>query len=293
MIDAFEDTFVEEVWEGKSKTLWPLTEESPRNDHWKRRLRLLRLQFEHEMKELRTLSRENQERRHEIEGLQDHLFSGTSIQESRRSVELADITVQQGRNIKVCIVQGTHTAKLIFEVQLLTIVNLFFMPLTFVTSVYGMTNMSTEPHFWEFGITLATVCVPFFSLVGFLSTDFGYRLWMAQTKALWRWIRPKPSPTNQNDPNFTPNPVNRTLSTDEGMQKRLGHGSVRAQGQGDTGSSRMSYPNIQRMVGAINEGKPSGLARMGTLMTTAEREASKENESAARAVPVDVRDGQV
>jgi hypothetical protein len=100
MIDSFEDTFTDEVWEGKSKTLWPLTEESPRNDHWKRRLRLLRLQFEHEMKELRTLSRENQERRHEIETLQNHLFSGTSIQESRKSVELADITVQQGRNIK-------------------------------------------------------------------------------------------------------------------------------------------------------------------------------------------------
>jgi len=101
MVDSFEDTFVDEVWEGKSKTLWPLTEESPRNDHWKRRLRVLRLQFEHEMKELRILSRENQERRHEIETLQNHLFSGTSIQESRKSVELADITVQQGRNIKV------------------------------------------------------------------------------------------------------------------------------------------------------------------------------------------------
>jgi hypothetical protein len=101
MVDSFEDTFIDEVWEGKSKTLWPLFEESPRNDYWKRRLRLLRLQFEHEMKELRILQRENNERRHEIESLQDHLFSGTSIQESRKSVELSDITVQQGRNIKV------------------------------------------------------------------------------------------------------------------------------------------------------------------------------------------------
>ncbi|KAL1596366.1 hypothetical protein SLS60_009012 [Paraconiothyrium brasiliense] len=110
MIDAFEDTFTDEVWEGKSKTLWPLHEESPRNDHWKRRLRTLRLSFEREMKELRTLQRENNERRQEVKSLQDHLFSGTSIQESRKSVELSDITVQQGRNIK-----------------LLTIVNLFFM----------------------------------------------------------------------------------------------------------------------------------------------------------------------
>jgi hypothetical protein len=71
---------------------------------------MLRLQFEREMKELRILQNENNERRHEIENLREQLFSGTSIQESRKSVELSDITVQQGRNIK-----------------LLTIVNLFFM----------------------------------------------------------------------------------------------------------------------------------------------------------------------
>ena len=110
MIDSFEDTFTDDVWDGESRTLWPLFEESPRNSHWKRRLRLLRLQFEREMKELRTLQRENNERRHEIESLQEQLFSGTSIQESRKSVELADVTVHQGYNIKV-----------------LTIVNLFFM----------------------------------------------------------------------------------------------------------------------------------------------------------------------
>ena len=110
MIDAFEDTFTEDIWDGESKTLWPLYDESPRNEHWKRKLRLLRLQFEREMKELRILQRENNERRHEIETLQEQLFSGTSIQESRKSVELADVTVHQGYNIKV-----------------LTIVNLFFI----------------------------------------------------------------------------------------------------------------------------------------------------------------------
>jgi hypothetical protein len=110
MIDAFEDCFSDDIWEGQSKTLWPLFEESPRNDHWKRRLRLLRLQFEREMKELRIIIDENNERRHEIETLQEQLFSGTSIQESRKSVELADVTVHQGYNIKV-----------------LTIVNLFFL----------------------------------------------------------------------------------------------------------------------------------------------------------------------
>ncbi|EFQ88085.1 hypothetical protein PTT_16203, partial [Pyrenophora teres f. teres 0-1] len=110
MIDSFEDTFTDDIWEGESKTLWPLFDESPRNEHWKRRLRLLRLQFERQMKELRIIIAENNERRHEIETLQEQLFSGTSIQESRKSVELADVTVHQGYNIKV-----------------LTIVNLFFM----------------------------------------------------------------------------------------------------------------------------------------------------------------------
>lgn len=293
MIDSFEDTFTEEVWEGKSKTLWPLNEESPRNDHWKRRLRLLRLQFEHEMKELRILSRENQERRHEIESLQDHLFSGTSIQESRKSVELADITVQQGRNIKVrsedefelC---STNSVYIAFNYRQLVLhavdlcnfwyvmwspILLVINPNIYATIVYGMTNMPTEPHYWMFGVTLATVCVPFFSLVGFLSTDLGYRIWMAKTKALWRWMRPKPSLKITNESEFQPNPVNRTLSTDEGMQKRLGQGQGQAQTQTHNrpvSSSRPSHPNIQKLVEAIGEGNQGGVSRMGTVVSSDE-----------------------
>ncbi|KAF2644554.1 hypothetical protein P280DRAFT_174461 [Massarina eburnea CBS 473.64] len=266
MIDAFEDTFVDEVWEGKSKTLWPLFEESPRNDHWKRRLRLLRLQFEREMKELRILQRENNERRHEIESLQDHLFSGTSIQESRKSVELSDITVQQGRNIK-----------------LLTIVNLFFMPLTFVTSVYGMTNMPPDPApYSSFAITLVAICIPFFSLIGFLSTNFGYTIWAAKTKQIYRWIRPKRDPEEPESEPLEPSIINRTLSSEEGMRLRMGERGDRDAGDG-TGEKEKererrisfrerkpdresaSHPNIKRMVEAMGEGRQSGLARMGTV----------------------------
>ena len=132
MIDAFEDTFTEDVWDGESKTLWPLYDESPRNEHWKRKLRLLRLQFEREMKELRILQRENNERRHEIETLQEQLFSGTSIQESRKSVELADVTVHQGYNIKV-----------------LTIVNLFFMVSHSQSSLF-LTDSQLSTYFCDF-----------------------------------------------------------------------------------------------------------------------------------------------
>ncbi|CAI6334548.1 unnamed protein product [Periconia digitata] len=307
MIDAFEDTFTDEVWEGKSKVLWPLYEESPRNDHWKRRLRLLRLQFEREMKELRILQRralrilryqciectksesadannarqENNDRRHEIESLQDHLFSGTSIQESRKSVELSDITVQQGRNIK-----------------LLTIVNLFFMPLTFVTSVFGMTNMPENPaSYWPFGVTLLAICIPFFSLIGFLSTNFGYRIWAAKTKQLYRWLWPKPKTQDTNaSENAEPSGsgINRTYSTEEKMQLRMGERSrrgseTRTRERGFSFRERKgeneSHPNIKRMVEAMGDGRQSGLVRMGTL-----RASQDVGQSESRDTVVEVRD---
>ncbi|USP76253.1 hypothetical protein yc1106_03527 [Curvularia clavata] len=250
MIDAFEDTFTEDIWEGTNKMLWPLFEESPRNEHWKRRLRLLRLQFEREMKELRTIIAENNERRHEIETLQEQLFSGTSIQESRKSVELADVTVHQGYNIKV-----------------LTIVNLFFMPLTFVTSIFGMTNMPDRANFVNFGIVLAAICIPFFSIIGFLSTKYGYSIWAQKTKELWRFIHPKKDkkkklPDDENVPPRTP--VHRSLTTEEAMRARLGrshHIPARRLSQ----RPQPSHPNIQRMVQRMGEGRESGLMRMGTL----------------------------
>jgi CorA-like Mg2+ transporter protein len=125
MIDGFEDTFTEDVWEGKHKTLWPLLDEdSPRNQFFKKRLKRLRLSFEREIDNMKILIKENNERRQEIKSLRDQLFSGTSVLESRKSVELSEITILQGHNIK-----------------LLTLVNIFFLPLTFVTSVFGMTNM--------------------------------------------------------------------------------------------------------------------------------------------------------
>lgn len=94
MIDAFEETFSNDFWEGKSATIWPLFEDSPRNNCWKTRLQRLKAEFDQVTAELRVLQRKNDERRHEIEYLQEHLFSGTSIRESRTSL-------QQGRNIKV------------------------------------------------------------------------------------------------------------------------------------------------------------------------------------------------
>ncbi|KAF5844993.1 hypothetical protein GGP41_001123 [Bipolaris sorokiniana] len=259
MIDAFEDTFTEDIWEGRNKMMWPLFEESPRNEYWRRRLRLLRLQFEREMKELRTIIAENNERRHEIETLQEQLFSGTSIQESRKSVELADVTVHQGYNIKV-----------------LTIVNLFFMPLTFVTSIFGMTNMPEKAGFTNFAVVLVAICIPFFSIIGFLSTKYGYSIWAQKTKELWRFISPKKDKKKlQDDENIPPRgPVNRTLSTQEGMRTRLG-ADYAVPRRFSSGRPQPSHPNIQRMVQRMGEGRQSGLVQMGTLVDDESQESEK------------------
>lgn len=100
----------------------------------------LRQDVEHEIRGLEEIDHLNDEKIKEIKGLRDNLFSGTSVLESRKSVQQQAITVQQRRNIK-----------------LLTLVTIFFLPLTFVTPVFGMTNMKPTPvseplvlYWWSF-----------------------------------------------------------------------------------------------------------------------------------------------
>jgi len=89
MIDGYEDTFVDEVWEGKHRSLWPMIDESsPRNVYWRKRMYGLKKDFEKEIRGLKILYQENDELRKEIRTLRDQLFSGTSVLESRKSVEL-------------------------------------------------------------------------------------------------------------------------------------------------------------------------------------------------------------
>lgn len=58
------------------------------------------------------------------------------------------------------------------EQRLLTLVSIFFLPLTFVTSVFGMTNMPPKDSFKPFGIVTATICVPtYFFLVSVNSPE--------------------------------------------------------------------------------------------------------------------------
>lgn len=102
ILDAYEDTFTDEVWEGKHKSLWPMMEEnSSRNVYWRKRMASLRRDFEKQIKNLEKLHGENDDRRKEIRTLRDQLFSGTSVLESRKSVELSEVTILQGHNIKL------------------------------------------------------------------------------------------------------------------------------------------------------------------------------------------------
>lgn len=135
MIEAYENSFTDDVWTGTHKSLWPLLEEQRlRNVYFRKKMNTLRKSFDQQILKLKDLIREIDDRRTEISNLREELFVGTSIQESRKSVENSEITVQQGHNIK-----------------LLTMVSIFFLPLTFVTSVFGMTNSiilpSTFPSF--------------------------------------------------------------------------------------------------------------------------------------------------
>lgn len=122
----------------------------------------LKKDYELEISSFRTIMHENDARRKEIKD-REQLFSGTSVLESRKSVEQAEITVQQGHNIK-----------------LLTKVNMFFLPLTFVTSIFSMSIMPPDSSFWQFGVAMATVCVPLILLIGSMSTNRGMKFWTKQ-----------------------------------------------------------------------------------------------------------------
>lgn len=127
-----------------------------------------------------------------------------------------------------------------------------------------MTNMAAEPApFWPFGVTLVAICIPFFSIIGFLSTKYGYSMWAAKTAQVWRWLRPKKDVKDEEgegDEWEVKGRVSRTLSTEEGMRLR----AVRER-TGGVNSRVKSHPNIQRMVERMGEGRESGLKRMGTL----------------------------
>ena len=160
MIFAYKSTFTENVWNGSSRIIWPGDENSARHVHWRKRMESIRKDIEKELRGLEDIDQLNKEKMEEIKGLRDNLFSGTSVLESRRSVQQQAITVIQGNNIKI-----------------LTLVTIFFLPLTFVTSVFGMTNMNPDEGFQHFGIVTVVICLPTYMLIGSLNTESGFEFW--------------------------------------------------------------------------------------------------------------------
>ncbi|KAL8834747.1 MAG: hypothetical protein Q9170_003624 [Blastenia crenularia] len=172
MIQSYHKVFTESVWEGSSKLIWPGDESvSSRYANWRKRMKALRADIEVELHKLQNIANMNTEKMTEIKGLRDNLFSGTSVLESRKSVDVAMITVQQGHNIK-----------------LLTLVTIFFLPLTFVTSVFGMTNMPQNVSFHAFGVVTAVICLPTYMLIGSLNTNSGIHFWRRKTKQFFALI---------------------------------------------------------------------------------------------------------
>lgn len=210
IMDAYEDTFTDDVWEGKHKSIWPMVEsESHRNVYWRKRMASLKKEFEREIKNMFKLYEENDDRRKEIRTLRDQLFSGTSVLESRKSVELSAVTILQGHNIKLLTLVN-HTSENNIEIFLSNSnqVSIFFLPLTFVTSVFGMSNMPDKIEFTDFTITMVAVCVPFFLLIGSLNTTSGMEFWRSKWHIMLAWVfrnpglllESTPKPDNGNNP---------------------------------------------------------------------------------------------
>jgi hypothetical protein len=102
IVRASKDTFTDKVWNGRHPTLWPLVnDDEPRAKEWTKRIDSLRKKFNAEIDEFERKTEKIEDTRKDIRQLRDQLFNGTSILESRKSVELSAVTSLQSHNIKL------------------------------------------------------------------------------------------------------------------------------------------------------------------------------------------------
>ncbi|KAK1831254.1 hypothetical protein QBC39DRAFT_372136 [Podospora conica] len=141
MLSAYESTFTEKFWSGQHTTLWPHPSLTPAEY-----LAGPHAELKAALSDLVAVQKRNKRTRDEIASLRDQLFAGSSVKESRRAIE-------QGQNIKI-----------------LTNVAMVFLPLTFVTSVFGIQTFTIRVEDWQFMATMLGVCIPFFVLILVLQT---------------------------------------------------------------------------------------------------------------------------
>ncbi|KAK1251653.1 hypothetical protein MKX07_007132 [Trichoderma sp. CBMAI-0711] len=154
MIAAYVDTFTDDVWAGAHPLLWPFPSSSQQSAEaaaaaaadYAARMAVLRRELDKVVSDLGEVLKRNERTRKEIENLRDQLFSGSSIKESRRAID-------QGDNIRI-----------------LTMISMLFLPLTFVTSVFGITEFTIPVTDWRFPLTMVLVCVPFMILLYLIQT---------------------------------------------------------------------------------------------------------------------------
>ncbi|KAM6479029.1 hypothetical protein HDV62DRAFT_163078 [Trichoderma sp. SZMC 28011] len=148
MIAAYVDTFNDDFWAGSHPLLWPHPSppQSPDAIEYAAKMAILRRELDKVVSDLGEVLKRNERTRKEIENLRDQLFSGSSIKESRRAID-------QGDNIRI-----------------LTMISMLFLPLTFVTSVFGITEFTIPVTDWRFPLTMVLVCVPFMILLYLIQT---------------------------------------------------------------------------------------------------------------------------
>ena len=169
-VTVYKDTFTEDVWAGTNRTLFPgPASTSARFANWRKKMNHTRKQFDVVITDLENVQGFIAKQQKEIKSLREWLFSGTSVQESRQAVKQALITVEQGYNVK-----------------LLTLVTIFFLPLMFVTGVFGMTNMPPEDDFIPAIVMALGVCLPTYLLIAVINKPEAFQKGVAWL--LWPWV---------------------------------------------------------------------------------------------------------
>ncbi|KAL1596468.1 hypothetical protein SLS60_009114 [Paraconiothyrium brasiliense] len=241
---------LEGFWNGSSPhfaTLWPdyprydLREPTqrgcqPPSEHNVKQMTHFKTNLQNAKWELEKIREANAALIPQIKSLQTTLFNGTSVLESRR-------TVQQGENVK-----------------LLTVVNVLFLPLSFITGVFGMTNMPEDADFAKFGTVLVAVCLPLFALIGFASSHRGYTHIRTRAGRVLAWVKANVAGPKNNERDFDPlqhrkryglSRKDNSLTDLEALEVSAVDGEMRD--NENSGIEDASHPYIKRIVEDIGK----------------------------------------